>query len=109
MRTALLFIIAPLVLAGCSHESRRYDERTSAERSGPQRFEAVTTDGETVLVEKDARTGGLYIVGPGPLHGQPVAIVNPDDHGHVLVTRDARDPRFEGSAGDNGIRHDDHR
>jgi hypothetical protein len=108
MRTALLFIVAPLVLAGCSHESRPYDDRTRAEVRGPQRFEAVTTDGEAVLVEQDARTGGLYIVGPGPLHGQPVAIVNPDDHGRVLVTRDARDRRFEGSAGDNGTHRDDH-
>jgi hypothetical protein len=107
MRTAVVLIATSLVFTACYRESRPYD-RNRYEATGPQRFEAYTTDGETVLVEQDPRTGDLYIVGPGARHGEPVAIVNRDDHGRMLVTRDVKGRRYEGSGGD-GRHDDDHR
>jgi hypothetical protein len=99
MRTALLLVATSIALTACFRESRPYDrDRYDATRL--QRFEAYTTDGESVLVEQDPRTGDLYIVQPEILRGQPVAIVNRDDRGRTLVTRDVQRRRYEGSGGD---------
>jgi len=63
-----------------------------------------------VLVEQDPRAGDLYIVQPAALRGEPVAIVNRDDRGQTLVTRDVQRRRYEGSAGDaKRDRHDENR
>ena len=40
------------------------------------------------------------VVQPEALRGQPVAIVNRDDRGRTLVTRDVQRRRYEGSGGD---------
>ena len=93
MRAAGMLITTSLVLTTACFRESRPSERDRYEATRSQRFEAYTTDGESVLVEQDPRTGGLYIVGPGALRGQPVAIVNRDDHGRVLVTRDVQGRR----------------
>jgi hypothetical protein len=109
MRTALLLIAASIVGTACFHESRPYD-RNRYDSTRLQRFEAYTTDGESVLVEQDPRTGDLYIVQPEALRGQPVTIVNRDDRGRTLVTRDVERRRHEGSGGDGQRdRHDEDR
>lgn len=109
MRTALLLIAASIAGTACFHESRPYD-RDRYDSARLQRFEAYTTDGESVLVEQDPRTGDLYIVQPAALRGEPVAIVNRDDRGQTLVTRDVQRRRYEGSAGDaKRDRHDENR
>jgi len=99
MRTALLLVTTSIVSSACFRESRPYD-RDRYEATQLQRFEAYTTDGESVLVEQDPRTGDLYIIQPDALRGQPVAIVNRDDRGRTLVTRDVQRRRYEGSGGD---------
>jgi hypothetical protein len=104
MRTALLLIPASILGTACVHEGRPYD-RDRYDSTRPQAFEAYTTDGESVLVEQDPRTGDLFIVQPEPLRGERVAIVNRDDRGRTLVTRDVQARRHEGSAGD--AEHDD--
>jgi hypothetical protein len=108
MRTALLLIAASIVGTACFHESRPYD-RDRYDSTRLQRFEAYTTDGESVLVEQDPRTGDLYIVQPEALRGQPVAIINRDDRGRTLVTRDVQRRRYEGSGGAERDRHDEDR
>jgi hypothetical protein len=118
MRIALLLVAASIVGSACAHESRPYDrDRYESVRS--QRFEAYTTDGESVLVEQDRRTGEYFIVQPESLRGEPVALVNRDDRGRALVTRDVPRRRLEGSGGDvdrdgrdqdrHDHRDDDHR
>jgi hypothetical protein len=108
MRTALLLIAASVVGTACFHESRPYD-RDRYDSTRLQRFEAYTTDGESVLVEQDPRTGDLYIIQPEALRGQPVAIISRDDRGRTLVTRDVQRRRYEGSAGGERDRHDEDR
>lgn len=99
MRTSLLLIAASIVGTACFHENRPYD-RNRYDSTRLQRFEAYTTDGESVLVEQDPRTGDLYIVQPEALRGQPVAIINRDDRGQTLVRRDVQRHRYEGSGGE---------
>jgi len=104
MRTALLLVAASILGTACVRESRPYD-RDRYDSTRPRAFEAYTTDGDSVLVEQDPRTADLFIVQPEQLRGERVAIVNRDDRGRTLVTRDVRTRRYEGSAGD--AEHDD--
>ena len=99
MRIALLLIVTSILGTACFHETRSY-ERDRYDSTRSQRFEAYTTDGESVMVEQDPRTGDLYIVQPEQLRGERVALVNRDDRGRTLVTRDVERRRYEGSAGD---------
>ncbi|TMA11630.1 MAG: hypothetical protein E6J84_13650 [Deltaproteobacteria bacterium] len=108
MRTALLLIAASILGMACAHEGRPYD-RDRYDSTRQRTFEAYTTDGDSVLVEQDPRTGDLLIVQPEQLRGERVAIVNRDDRGRTLVTRDVQGRRYEGSAGDAEHDGDHHR
>jgi hypothetical protein len=107
MRTALLLIAASILGTACVHDETRAYDRDRYASAHPRAFEAYTTDGDSVLVEPDPRTGDLFIVQPEQLRGERVAIVNRDDHGRALVTRDVQERRYEGSAGD-AERNDEH-
>jgi hypothetical protein len=104
MRTAVL-VAASILVTACYREARPgYDARQS------QVFEAYTTDGQYVTVQQDPRTGDLFIVQPEQLRGERVAIVNRNDQGRVLVTRDVQAPqRRQGSGGDEQHRGADDR
>lgn len=73
----------------CSHETHSY-RRDRYEAVQPQAFEAYTTDGDSVLVQQDPRNGYLYIVQPEQLQGERVAIVDRNEGGRPLVTRDVQ-------------------
>jgi hypothetical protein len=109
MRTALLLATLSLLGTACFHESYDRDRYDRA-----QAFEAYTTGGDSVLVEPDARTGNLYIVQPERLRGERVALVDRDNGGRALVTRDVQMRRRYGNADPNDQyrgeddRHDDH-
>jgi hypothetical protein len=109
MRTALLLIVASILGTACFPETRS-DRRDRYDTTQPQAFEAYTTDGNYVTVQQDPRTDDLFIVQPEELRGERVAIVNRNDRGQVLVTRDVQTRRRqEGSGGDEQRRGDDHR
>jgi hypothetical protein len=105
MRIPVVLIAASILGTACAHESRYDRDRYGAAR--PQAFEAYTTDGESVLVDQDPRTGELYIVQPEQFRGERVALVNRDAGGRALVTREVSRRRYEGSAGD--VRREDDR
>ena len=102
MRTALLLATLSLMGTACFHES--YD-RGRYDRA--QAFEAYTTDGESVLVETDARTGNLYIVQPEQLRGERVVLVDQNNGGRALVTRDVRMRRYGNAQPNDQYRRDD--
>jgi len=108
MRTAFLLVAASILGTACVRESRPYD-RDRYDSTRPRAFEAYTTDGDSVLVEQDPRTGDLFIVQPEQLRGERVAIVNRDDRGRTLVTRDVQTRRYEGSGGDAEHNDEHHR
>jgi hypothetical protein len=108
MRTALLLVVSSILGTACFPETRS-DRRDRYDAAQPQAFEAYTTDGNYVTVQQDPRTGDLFIVQPEQLRGERVAIVNRNDRGQVLVTRDVQTRRRQGSGGDEQHRADDHR
>ena len=105
MRTALLLATLSFLGTACAHESYDRDRYDRAHA-----FEAYTTDGESVLVEEDARTGNLYIVQPEQLRGERVALVDRDNGGRALVTRDVRmHPRYGNAEPNEQYRRQDDR
>src|SRR5437763_1069746 len=76
MRTALLLIAASIVGTACFHESRPYD-RDRYDSARLQRFEAYTTDGESVLVEEAPRTG-VILDGLKPSSGTVASLRRPN-------------------------------
>ena len=100
MRTAVLIAVASILGIACyPTETRTYP--TVRHETSPQVFEAWLTNGVPVSVREDRRTGDLFIVEPEQLRGEPVAIVNRDDHGRMIVTRDFQRRYYrEGSGGD---------
>ncbi len=108
MRTALLLVAASFLGTACFHESRSY-HRDRYEAPQGQSFEAYTTDGDQVVVEQDPRSGYLYIVQPEQLRGQRVAIVDRDEQGRALVTRDVQMHRRYGAERGDGHHDDDRR
>ena len=103
MRIALLLATLSLLGTACFHDS--YDRRSDR----AQAFDAYTTDGESVLVETDSRTGNLYIVQPEQLRGQRVVLVDRDNGGRALVTRDVRMRRYGSAVPNDQYRDDVHR
>jgi signal peptidase I len=96
-----LFIVLAVAALGtaCFPETRSYPPAGYENRA--QVFEAYTTDGDSVMVQQDPRDGDLVIVAPDSMRGERVAMVNPDNNGRALVTRDVRyTHRYQGSGGD---------
>lgn len=110
MRTAILTAAIALFGVACysSVPSDRYYRRGDvAPAATPMAFDAYTTNGDYVRVQR-ARDGDLIVVEPDSMRGEHVALISEDgangsplvstDAGRVWRDRDYRRPM--GSAGD---------
>jgi hypothetical protein len=86
MRHAI-FATALLLATACYRDTRSEQDSRPYGRQA-QTFDAQTTEGDYVTVEKDSRTGTMVIVQPPQWRGQQVAVVSNDGRGQVIVTRD---------------------